>query len=90
MRIVTASLLGSALLAGFAAVGAGLISSIYEQTKEPIAAAEQAAEARQLLEIFPESTHDNSLIDDTFEVTANDPLLTLRDSGAGYRVRRSG
>ena len=52
MRVIISSLVGASLLAAFAAVGSGLISGVYEQTKEPIAAAERAAEAKQLLEIF--------------------------------------
>ena len=42
MRVIISSLVGASLLAAFAAVGSGLISGVYEQTKEPIAAAERA------------------------------------------------
>lgn len=90
MRTLISSLIGAALLAAFAAVGSGLISGVYEQTKEPIAAAERAAEARQLLEIFPEETHDNQLIDDTFTLAAEDPFLALRKKSSGYRARKNG
>ena len=90
MRTIISSIVGAALLAAFAAVGSGLISGVYEQTKEPIAAAERAAEARQLLEIFPIQTHDNQLIDDTFSLKADDPLLALRDQASGYRARKNG
>ena len=41
MRVIISSLVGASLLAAFAAVGSGLISGVYEQTKEPIAAAER-------------------------------------------------
>jgi electron transport complex protein RnfG len=75
MRVIVSSLVGAGLLAAFAAVGSGLISGVYEQTKEPIAAAERAAEAKQLLEIFPRDSHD--------------PLLALRERGIGYRARRN-
>ena len=88
MRVIVSSLVGASLLAAFAAVGSGLISGVYEQTKEPIAAAERAAEAKQLLEIFPRESHDNELIDDGFVVDAEDSLLALRESGTGYRARR--
>lgn len=90
MRILISSLIGAALLAAFAAVGSGLISGVYEQTKEPIAAAERAAEARQLLEIFPAETHDNELIDDSFTLAAEDPFLALREESSGYRARKNG
>ena len=89
MRVIVSSLIGAGLLAAFAAVGSGLISGVYEQTKEPIAAAERAAEAKQLLEIFPRDSHDNELIDDGFAVDAEDPLLALRERGTGYRARRN-
>lgn len=89
MRVIVSSLVGAGLLAAFAAVGSGLISGVYEQTKEPIAAAERAAEAKQLLEIFPRDSHDNELIDDGFAVDAEDPLLALRERGTGYRARRN-
>ena len=89
MRVIVSSLVGTGLLAAFAAVGSGLISGVYEQTKEPIAAAERAAEAKQLLEIFPRDSHDNELIDDGFAVDAEGPLLALRERGTGYRARRN-
>lgn len=47
----------------------------------------RAAEARQLLEIFPANTHNNSLIDDRFTLKANTPLLELRGDRSGYTVR---
>ena len=88
MRGIISSLTGAGLLATFAAVGSALISGVYEQTKEPIAAAERAAEAKQLFEIFPRKSHDNELIDDGFVVEPGDPLLALRETGSGYRARR--
>ena len=89
MRTLISSAIGAALLAAFAALGSGLISGVYEQTKAPIAAAERAAEAKQLLEIFPDTSHDNQLIDDTIMLNANDPLLGLRAPVSAI-VRASG
>ena len=89
MRAIISSIVGAALLAAFAALGSGLISGVYEQTKEPIAVAERAAEARQLLEIFPAVTHDNQLIDDTFGLPADGPFLALREAASGYRARNN-
>ena len=34
MRVIISSLVGASLLAAFAAVGSGLISGVYEQTKD--------------------------------------------------------
>ena len=79
----------SALFLGiFAALAAALIAWTWNSTKADIERSIRAAEARQLLEIFPENTHDNSLIDDRFVLPANTPLLDLRKDRSGYTVRR--
>jgi len=40
------------------------------------------------MEIFPADTHDNELVDDTFVLEAETPLLGLRQNRQGYRVRQ--
>ena len=78
----------SALFLGiFAALAAALIAWTWNTTKADIERAVRAAEARQLLEIFPANTHNNSLIDDRFTLKANTPLLELRGDRSGYTVR---
>lgn len=75
------------LLGLFAALTTALIAWTYLGTKDDIAQAQRKAEAKQLLEIFPASTHDNALIDDTFTVAANQSLLDVREERRGYRAR---
>ena len=78
----------SALFLGiFAALAAALIAWTWNTTKADIERSVRAAEARQLLEIFPANTHNNSLIDDRFPLKANTPLLELRGDRSGYTVR---
>ena len=76
------------LLGAFAALTAALIAWTWLSTEEDIAQAVRAAEARQLLEIFPEASHDNVLLDDTFPVPARTPLLDNREDRRGYRARK--
>ena len=88
MSLLSAVSRNSLLLGLFAAVTTGLIAITFLGTRDDILEAERAAEARQLLEIFPKETHDNNLVDDRFELAANTPLLGLRTAGHGYRVRQ--
>lgn len=77
-------------LGAFAALTTLTIVWTEINTRDAIIASERAAEARQLLEIFPTETHDNSLIDEPIQLSANDPLLNLRQSRSGYVARREG
>ena len=88
MSLLSAVSRNSLLLGLFAAVTTGLIAITFLGTRDDILEAERAAEARQLLEIFPKETHDNNVVDDRFELGANTPLLGLRTAGHGYRVRQ--
>ena len=87
---VTAMGRAAAVLGLFAASAALLIAWTWDVTEEDIARAIREAEARQLLEIFPPGSHDNSLIDDRFSLAADTPLLELRGARDGYRVRQGG
>jgi len=80
----TAVVRNSVLLGLFAALTTALIAGIYLGTKEQIVAAERAAEARQLLEIMPETLHNNSLVDDSFSIEDSSGLLGLREARRGY------
>lgn len=79
--------LSGTVLALFAAVTSIVIGWTYLSTKAQIDLQMRRAEARQLLEIFPPDTHDNDLVEDTFKIKADGPLLALRQSARGYRVR---
>jgi len=87
MKTITAVSKNSLLLGVFAALTTTLIAWTYLGTKVAIANAQREAEAKQLLEIFPEQTHDNALIDDTFIVAANQSLLNVREEKRAYRAR---
>jgi len=76
------------VLAFFAAITSLAIGWTYLSTQSQIELAERRAEARQLMEIFPEDTHDNELVDDTFVLEAETSLLGLRQERQGYRVRQ--
>lgn len=76
------------VLAFFAAITSLAIGWTYLSTQSEIELAERRAEARQLMEIFPEDTHDNELVDDTFVLKAETSLLGLRQERQGYRVRQ--
>ena len=82
--------LSGAVLALFAAVTSIAIGWTYLSTKSQIDFEVRRAEARQLLEIFPADTHDNELVDDTFTIDAETPLLGIREVRQGYRVRLNG
>lgn len=87
MKAVVAISRSALFLGIFAALAAALIAWTWATTKADIARSIREAEARQLLEIFPANTHNNSLIDDRFMLEANTPLLELRSARSGYTVR---
>ena len=82
--------LSGTVLALFAAVTSIAIGWTYLSTKSQIDFEVRRAEARQLLEIFPSDTHDNELVDDTFTIDAETPLLGIREARQGYRARLNG
>jgi electron transport complex protein RnfG len=88
MKWLTSIGLGGLVLAFFAAITSLAIGWTFLSTQSEIELAERRAEARQLMEIFPEDTHDNELVDDTFMLEAEASLLGLRQERQGYRVRQ--
>ena len=79
----------TALLAGFAVLGAGLVAITERNTRERIAANERAFTLRSLNEIVPPEQRDNDMFNDTTRVT--DPeLLGTPDPVTVYRARRNG
>lgn len=88
MRWLTSVGLGGTVLALFAAITSLAIGWTYLGTQAQIELAVRRAEARQLMEIFPADTHNNELVDDTFMLDAETPLLGLRQNRQGYRVRQ--
>jgi len=90
MNTVTAISRNSLLLGLFAALTTALIAWTYLSTKDAIIEAQRVAEAKQLLQIFPADSHDNSLVDDNFTVSRGQSLLKVREDRLGYRVRKNG
>ncbi len=88
MKWLTSIGLGGTVLALFAAITSLAIGWTYLSTQAQIELAVRRAEARQLMENIPADTHDNELVDDTFVLDAETPLLGLRQNRQGYRVRQ--
>lgn len=59
----------SLILTAFALVTAGILAGTYQATAERIAAAEKQAAQAALLEIVPDSRHDNDMLADTLPLT---------------------
>lgn len=70
MKLTRSISFNSLALGCFALITAGLLASVNQVTKGPIAEAERAAAQKALLEILPAPTHDNRLLDDTLALTA--------------------
>ncbi|ULQ46993.1 electron transport complex subunit RsxG [Flagellatimonas centrodinii] len=75
-----------ALLAAFAAVGAGLLAGTYWLTREPIDASARARLLRELNAVLPASEYDNALTTDTVLVSDD----RIGGTQTVYRARRDG
>lgn len=81
----------SALLAGFAAITAGLIALTFQVTAGRIAEAERRAAQRALFELVPESRHDNDLLSDTLVVPeAEAKALNMSEPRLIHVARQNG
>ena len=79
----------SLLLGLFALVTTAGIAGTYLATKDAIYAQKRAVEQEALLEIFPRSGHDNSLLDDAFS-TEDKTYLQLTKPRQIYIAKKSG
>ncbi len=77
------------LLGLFAVVTTALIAVTWLGTRDRIEANQREYQARALLEVVAADRHNNSMLDDTFEV-ADTELLALRKPKQGYIARRDG
>ncbi len=77
------------ILAGFAAVGTGLVAITYRGTKEIIAASQKAALEASLNQLVPADRYDNRITEDRIEVVAPEGLGT-RQPITVYRARKNG
>lgn len=80
----------SALLAVFAVCTTLLISGTFLLTKERIALEQRKAEEKALLEIVPQSRHDNVMLDDIIVVGPSAAGLGLKTDKKIYLAKREG
>ncbi len=79
----------SLILTLFALATGALIAGTYLVTKDRIIQQERIAQAKALLEIMPQDTHDNLLIDDKINTNDKD-YLNLYEPSHIYIARQSG
>lgn len=79
----------SLVLTVFAIATGAMIAATYLGTKDRIAQQERIAKAKALLEIMPQSTHDNLMVDDTLTV-ADTALLHLSEPQSIHIARQQG
>jgi electron transport complex protein RnfG len=77
------------LLALFSVITAGGIAATYISTRDVITANKRAVEEATLLEILPRSTHNNTMLDDTF-VVDDQEYLNLKMPRNAYIARQDG
>ena len=81
MQVLGRAISKNSLMLGlFAIVSTAAIAATYLATRDAIIAQERAARARALLEIVPQSRHDNSMLDDVVPVDDQE-LLALPRGG---------
>ena len=73
-----------------AAITSIAVSWVYCSTKAQIEYQVRREQANKIFELFPEYEHDNRVIDDTFMVESETPLLRTREAEEGYCVRKTG
>lgn len=79
----------SVMLGLFAVVTTAAIAGTYLGTRDTILAQERAAQARALLEIVPQSRHDNVMLDDTL-VVSDQAFLGLDSEERIFIARKEG
>lgn len=83
------ALRGALVLAAFALAGTLLLGLAFQQTREPIARAEEAAKLKLLNQVIPPELHDNDLLADAIELPAN-ALLGTDEPRPAYRALKDG
>ena len=88
MQVLGRAISKNSLMLGlFAIVSTAAIAATYLGTRDAIIAQERAARVRALLEIVPQSRHDNSMLDDV--VPVDDPELLALPRGGNIHVALS-
>jgi electron transport complex protein RnfG len=86
---VSMSLRNALMMVIFTVVFTGLMASVYQVTKEPIAASARAEKMKLIGEVLPKGDYDNDLLKDFVEI-GMPPELELREAGRAYRARKQG
>ena len=90
MHILGLAMSKNSLVLGlFAIVTTAAIAATYLGTRDAIAVQERAAQAKALVEIVPDSRHDNSILDDVVPV-ADSELLALPQPQQIHIARQRG
>jgi electron transport complex protein RnfG len=86
---VSMSLRNALMMVIFTVVFTGLMASVYQATKEPIAASAKAEKMKLIGEVLPRGDYDNDLLKDYLNI-GMPPELELREAGKAYRARKQG
>ena len=83
------SLRTSVMMVVFTLGFTGVMASIYQATKEPIAASAELEKMKLIDEVLPRGDYDNELLKDYVDI-GRPPELGLADPGRAYRARKAG
>lgn len=83
------SLRNSVAMVIFTVVFTGLMASVYQATKEPIAASAEKEKMKLVGEVLPKGDYDNELLKDYVDIGLP-PELNLPEPGRAYRARKAG
>lgn len=83
------SLRNALMMVIFTVVFTGLMASVYQATKAPIAASAREEKMKLIGEVLPKGDYDNDLLKDFVEI-GMPPELELREAGKVYRARKQG
>ncbi len=73
----------------FTVVFTGLMASVFQATKNPIAASAEEAKMKLIGEVLPRGDYDNELLKDFTEI-GQPAELNLSEPGRAYRARKDG
>lgn len=82
-------LISAVFLAGFGALGTGLVMGTFELTKEKIEASEKASLLKNLNNIIPKDSYDNDLLQDKLIVPPSSQLGNINNRITIYRAKKA-
>jgi len=83
------SLRNALMMVLFTLAFTGLMASVYQATKVPIAASAREEKLKLIGEVLPKGDYDNDLLKDSVDIGLP-PELDLREAGHAYRARKQG